>query len=301
MKLSQPAEAMPAHSTLPPTSKPMKNEEKKVWLITGCSSGFGRSLVEKVLARGDFLVGFTRTPELLEELCTKNSENLLVRRVDLSNTGEIDRALADAVDFKGQIDVLVNNAGYGLLSPLEETEREQMINIFEINFFSAVRLMQKVLPSMRVRKRGHIINMSAAAAIANYPGFSIYGATKAALESISEAVALETKSLGIKLTLIEPGPYRTNFIAQSLEKVPTGISDYAGSVGRFASLLERMHGRQPGDPAKAADAIIALTELADPPLRLVLGKYAFDKATRTLNSRLRELQTWEQLGLPTDF
>jgi NAD(P)-dependent dehydrogenase (short-subunit alcohol dehydrogenase family) len=279
----------------------MNNKGKKVWLIAGCSSGFGRALAEKVLARGDFVVGFTRTPELLEELCAKNPENLQVRRVDLSNHGEIDRAVAEVIDFTGQIDVLINNAGYGLLSPFEETEREQMTRIFEVNFFSAVRLMQKVLPLMRARKQGHIINMSAAAVISNYPGFSIYGATKAAMESVSEAVALETKSLGIKITLIEPGPFRTNFIAESLEKKPLVIEDYAGSVGKFASLLERMHGRQPGDPLKAADAIIALTELADPPLRLVLGKYAFEKANRTFNSRLRELQAWEKLGLPTDF
>ena len=279
----------------------MKNEDKKIWLVSGCSSGFGRALAEKVLAHGDFLVGLTRAPELLEHLREQFPQSLLVLPVNLSSPGEIDRAVTEAIDFKGQIDVLVNNAGYGLLSPFEETKREQMTKIFEVNFFSAVRLMQNVMPSMRARKQGHIINMSAAAALANYPGFSIYGATKAALESISEAVALETKSLGIKITLIEPGPYRTNFIAQSLEKAPVGIGDYAGTVGKFASLLERMQGRQPGDPHKAADVIIALTELADPPLRLALGKYAFEKATRTLNSRLRELQAWEQLGLPTDF
>jgi NAD(P)-dependent dehydrogenase (short-subunit alcohol dehydrogenase family) len=137
--------------------------------------------------------------------------------------------------------------------------------------------------------------------LSNYPGFSIYGATKAALESVSESLALETRSLGLHVTLIEPGPFRTNFISHSLEKTHMDIEDYAGSVGKFATLLERMNGRQPGDPVKAADAIIALTEVSNPPLRLVLGKYASEKVSRTLNSRSLEQKTWEHLGLPTDF
>jgi short-subunit dehydrogenase len=221
--------------------------------------------------------------------------------VDLQNYHDIDRAIEQAIGWKGQIDVLVNNAGFGLLGPLEEVEREQMLRIFEVNFFAAVHVMQKVLPLMRAGKQGHIINISAAAAISNYAGFSLYGATKAALESASEALALETRALGIHISLIEPGPFRTNFLTGSLEKTPIGIEDYAGSVGKFASLLERMNGRQPGDPVKAADAIVALTDLSNPPFRLVLGKYASEKAHRTMNSRLRELTAWEKLGLPTDF
>jgi NAD(P)-dependent dehydrogenase (short-subunit alcohol dehydrogenase family) len=154
---------------------------------------------------------------------------------------------------------------------------------------------------MRQQKYGHIINMSAAAAIGNYAGFSVYGATKFALEGLSEGLAAELKPLGIKVTLVQPGPFRTAFIARSLDRAPDCFPEYQATVGKFGSFLEKMDGQQPGDPAKAADAILKVVDSENPPLRLVLGKYATDKVERTCKARLRELETWKEIGLPTDF
>ncbi len=277
------------------------SETKKAWLVTGCGSGFGRALAEKILARGDCLVAATRRPEVLEELRAGHPETFRAVKVDLESPAQIDALVDQATAAWGRIDILINNAGYGLIGALEETAREQMMDLFEINFFAAVRLMQKVLPQMRARRQGHIINISAAAAIANYPGFSLYGASKAALASVSEALAQETKAFGVKITLIEPGPFRTHFISESLVRGGAGAEEYEGTVGRFAALLQKMDGKQPGDPAKAAEAILAITDVASPPLHLALGKYAIDKVERTCAARLRENESWKQAGLGTEF
>jgi short-subunit dehydrogenase len=184
---------------------------------------------------------------------------------------------------------------------LEECSEEQIRGNFEVIVFGAIRMMQAVLPIMRKQKSGHIINISAAAAIANYPGFSVYGGAKWALEGISEALAAEVKPLGIKVTLVQPGPFRTDFISRSLEKASTAIPEYAATSGKFASFLEKMKDQQPGDPAQAALAIIKIVESENPPLRLVLGKYAIDKVDRVNKTRQRELEAWKDVGLNTDF
>jgi short-subunit dehydrogenase len=279
----------------------MSDSLPKVWLISGSTTGFGRALVEKVLSRGDRVIAASRRPEALKPLEDEFSETFRAVGLDLKSPEQIDQAVKQATAVWGQIDVLVNNAGYGLLAPLEEIDSASMMELFQINFFAAVCLMQRVLPHMRARRQGHIINMSAAAAISNYAGFSIYGASKAALATASEALALEAKGFGVKVTLVEPGPFRTNFIGDSLHRFPVTVPEYEATVGKFSSLLERMNGRQPGDPDKAAEAIIAVTEAANPPFRLVLGKYAIDKTEKTLNARLRELEASKQLGLPTEF
>lgn len=170
----------------------------------------------------------------------------------------------------------------------------------EVNFFGAVQVIREVLPIFRAQKSGHIINMTAAAAISNYAGFSIYGASKFALEGLSESVAAEGKSLGIKVTCVEPGPFRTDFIKRSMERAPASITDYENTVGKFAGFLDKMDGKQPGDPTKAALAIISCVDAEVAPLRLVLGKYAIDKVERSSKMRLRELETWKEVGLSAD-
>jgi len=275
--------------------------EQKTWLITGCSSGFGRDLAEKVLARGDRLVATARDPDQLREFKEHHPDACWILPLDLSDNTSLAPALQNILQLIPRIDVLVNNAGYGLLGSLENCSDEQIRRNFEVNFFGSLSLIRAILPLMRQQKYGHIINMSAAAAIGNYAGFSVYGATKFALEGLSEGLAAELKPLGIKVTLVQPGPFRTAFIARSLDRAPDCFPEYQATVGKFGSFLEKMDGQQPGDPAKAADAILKVVDSENPPLRLVLGKYATDKVERTCKARLRELETWKEIGLPTDF
>jgi NAD(P)-dependent dehydrogenase (short-subunit alcohol dehydrogenase family) len=273
----------------------------RVWFITGCSSGFGRALSEKVLARGDRLIATAREPNQLASLVESHRENCRVFALDVTDTAQISSVVAQGAEAFGRLDVVVNNAGYGIVGAFEETSDEQIKRNFDTNFFGALYVMRAVLPILRSQKSGHVVNISAAAAISNYAGFSIYGATKCALEGASESIAAEVKPLGIRVTIVQPGPFRTDFIARSLERSEGRIADYDATSGKFAALLEKMSGRQPGDPARAADAIIAVVDSNSPPLRLVLGKYAHDKVRRRIAWMESELKAWEPVGLPTDF
>ncbi|MEO5717488.1 MAG: SDR family NAD(P)-dependent oxidoreductase, partial [Chthoniobacterales bacterium] len=179
--------------------------------------------------------------------------------------------------------------------------REEIARNFETNFYGALEVIRAAVPILRAQGSGHIVNISAAATISNYPGFSIYGASKAALESVSEALALELQPFGIKVTIVQPGPFRTGFIGRSLMRAENKLADYERTSGKFLRLLETMDGKQAGDPEKAADAIIAAVEAETPPLRLVLGKYAHDKVRKKLAATDRELTVWENVGLGTEF
>jgi NAD(P)-dependent dehydrogenase (short-subunit alcohol dehydrogenase family) len=209
--------------------------------------------------------------------------------------------VAQAAAAFGRLDVVVNNAGYGLVGALEEFDDAQIARNFETNFFGALRVIRAALPILRAQRRGHFVNISAAAVIANYPGFSIYGATKWALEGVSEALAAEVRPLGLRVTIVQPGPFRTDFVARSLERAARQIPDYDPSSGKFQRFLEAMDGRQAGDPGKEADAIMAAVAADHPPLRLILGKYAIDKARRKLAASARELDAGSAAGLATDF
>jgi len=280
----------------------MSNEDlPRVWLITGCSSGFGRALAEQVLARGFRILATARNPASLADLAAQYPDTCRTFALDVTNAAQVKSTVAESAAAFGTLDVVVNNAGYGLVGALEECDDEQIWRNFNTNLFGALRVIRAALPILRAQKRGHIVNLSAAAAISNYPGFSIYGGAKCALEGVSESLAQELRPLGIKVTLVEPGPFRTDFIRRSLDRASQPITDYAGSSGKFAAFLEKADGAQPGDPIKAADAIIKITEADRPPLRLVLGKYATDKALRNLDARRREIEAWKELGVATDF
>ena len=275
--------------------------ESPVWFITGCSSGLGRALAQRVLARGHRLVATARRPETLADLVASNPDQCRVLALDVAVAAQIPTVVAQAAAAFGRLDVVVNNAGYGLVGALEEVSDEQIARSFETNFFGALRVMRAALPILRAQRRGHFVNISAAAAIANYPGFSIYGATKCALEGVSESLAAEVRPLGLKVTIVQPGPFRTDFISRSLERAPDRIADYDATSGKFLRFLETMSGRQPGDPDKAAEAVIAAVASENPPLRLVLGKYANEKARRKFVSAARELDAGSAAGLATDF
>ncbi len=273
----------------------------RVWLITGCSSGFGLALASAVLDRGERVVATARQPSSLDELAGRHPQTCRVLALDVTDIEQVKETVARAAEAFGRIDVVVNNAGYGLVGAFEELGPEQIERNFQTNFFGALAVIRAALPILRSQGSGHIVNISAAAVISNYAGFSIYGATKWALEGVSESLAAELKPLGIKVTIVQPGPFRTDFIGRSLERAESHLADYDRTSGRFLRFLETMDGKQPGDPSRAAQAIITAVESTAPPLRLVLGKYANDKVRKKLADTGRDLTGWEPVGLPTDF
>ncbi|MEK0449862.1 MAG: 3-oxoacyl-[acyl-carrier-protein] reductase FabG [Verrucomicrobiota bacterium] len=273
----------------------------RVWLITGCSSGFGFALASAVLARGGRVVATARNAAALSELAAQFPEDCLTLELDVTDAVRVRCVVAQAVEAFGRIDVVVNNAGYGLVGAFEELGKEQIARNFGTNFFGALEVIRAALPTLRAQGSGHIVNISAAAVISNYAGFSIYGASKWALEGVSESLAAELKPLGVKVTIVQPGPFRTDFIARSLEQAGSHIADYDRTSGKFGRFLETMAGKQPGDPEKAAEAIIAAVESKTPPLRLILGKYANEKTRKKFTDAERERAAWEHVGAPTDF
>jgi len=273
---------------------------EKVWLITGASSGFGRALAQTALERGERVIVTARNISAIAEFAARWPKTAHIAELDVTLPDHIKTVVTDSLSIFGRIDVLVNNAGYGLLGSLEESSDDQIRRIFEVNFFGALNMIRELLPSFRAQKGGHVLNMSAAAAIANYPGFGIYGAAKCALEGMSESLAAEGRAFGLKVTIIEPGPFRTDFISRSLEKTSGNLSEYESSVGKFSKIIGGMDGKQPGDAVRAAHAILQVVASENAPMRLVLGKYAIAKLRRTLGQKESELKLWEEAGLSAD-
>jgi NAD(P)-dependent dehydrogenase (short-subunit alcohol dehydrogenase family) len=220
--------------------------------------------------------------------------------LDLTQPTQIESVWAQATARFGAVDVLVNNAGYGLLAALEETDNARLQRNLETNLVGPLRLIRAAIPFLRQQGHGHIISITAIAAFSNELGFSVYGAAKAGLEAATEALKGELAPFGIKVSLVVPGPFRTDFINRSLDAVPR-LAPYEKTVGKFAAYLAKIDGHQPGDPRKAAEAIYQIAGTEQPPFRLVLGKYAYEKFERKLKTLGDELATWKELGLPTDF
>jgi NAD(P)-dependent dehydrogenase (short-subunit alcohol dehydrogenase family) len=272
----------------------------KTILITGASTGFGRAIAEESLNRGHQVVLAVRNPESVADLAARFSGKAHPIPFDLTKPADAERAVRETVEQFGSLDVLINNAGYGLLAALEESTDEQLARNLQTNFTGPFRLIRAALPVMRGQKSGHIITLSAIAAYANHPGFAVYGGAKAALDAACDAAAQETAALGIKFTQVIPGPFRTDFIGRSLDHA-TRLPDYEGTVGKFGGFLSKMEGKQPGDPAKAAAAILDLMDAEKPPFRFVLGNYGTTTFGRKLASMEAELNAWKEKGLPTDF
>jgi NAD(P)-dependent dehydrogenase (short-subunit alcohol dehydrogenase family) len=273
--------------------------DPKVWFITGCSTGFGRAIAEAALAAGHRVIATARDIRSIADLEKEGHCHLLT--LDVTEPESIPGVIRQAAEVWGRIDVLVNNAGYGLVGAVEEGSDAQIRRCMETNFFGPLHVVRAALPLLRAQRSGHIVNISAAAAISNYAGFGIYGAAKGALEMMSESLRLELSPLGIRVTLVQPGPFRTDFINRSLDRAEGPLADYERSSGKFLRFLESMNGRQPGDPSKAAAAILAAVASDTPPLRLVLGKYANDKVRKRSAEIERERAAWETIGLPTDY
>ena len=272
-----------------------------VWFISGCSSGLGLALAREVASAGIGVAATARDVAALGSLQQEFPDLVLPLAMDLNNPASISAAAAAVLDQFGKVDVLVNNAGCGVVGALEEQSEVQIRQNMETNFFGPTRLIRTLLPSFRAQGSGHIVNISAAAAISNYPGFSIYGAGKCAMEGLSEALALELKPLGIHIMIVQPGPFRTDFVGRSLASATNSFPEYEATSGRFANLIRTMNGKQPGDPAKAAAAIIEAVNSPSPPLRLVLGRYAIDKVKKKIASTTQELAAWENVGAATQF
>lgn len=279
----------------------MTDNNSKVWLITGSSTGFGRSLTEAVLKKGDRVVATARKPEQLGDLIEQYPQATKAVPLDVTNLQEVGDAVKAAVDAFGRIDVLVNNAGYGSMGAIEEQSDEAIKQQFDTNLFGALNMIRAVLPTMRSQRSGHILNISSVGGVVSMAGGGIYSSTKFALEAISEALAQEVAPLGIKVTIIEPGAFRTDFSGRSLATPEHTIADYAETSGKFMQWVQEVDGKQPGDPAKAAQAMIQVVEHENPPLRLALGEDAVNGISKKLESMKAELDAWREVSINTAF
>lgn len=276
-------------------------DNRRIWLITGISSGIGQALAKAVMATGDFVIGTFRRPEQVDEFNATHAGQGLARLLDLTQPDQI-RAVAQTItDQFGRLDVLVNNAGYGLAGAVEETTDDEIRAVFEANFFGTVALTRVLLPLFRRQRSGHIVQLSSHSGFKGFAGFGIYGASKFALEGLSEALAAEVAPLGIRVTIVEPGPFRTNFAGTSFRQAAERIADYDGTAGVFRDRMEQVNGQQEGDPAKAADAILQITRLDNPPLRLPLGKIALNTLTTKLAAVQHDLDTWRDMAASATY
>lgn len=273
----------------------------KVWLITGCSKGLGRSLAEEVIRKGDRVVVAARDPDTLHALIELAPERVQALALDVNSDAQVLEAVSRTLSRFGRIDVLVNNAGYGLAGAVEEISDAEAREQMETNVFAVLRLTRAVLPHMRKQKSGHILNISSAAGFVATPGLGIYNASKFALEGFSEALAQEVAHLGIKVTIIEPGPFRTDWAGPSLITPQKLIPDYADTAHKTIQTLNGYSGKQAGDPQKAAKAMLLVVESVNPPLRLPLGEMAVGRIRNKLAAVAAELDTWEIVALDTSF
>ena len=268
----------------------------KTWFITGASRGFGALIMDAAL-KNDRVVATAREPSSIAD-----HPRLLKLRLDITNEGHAHDAVAIAVKEFGHIDVLVNNAGYGLLGAVEEASAIEVERVFATNVFGLLNVTRAVLPHMRKRRSGHIINMSSIGGYAASPGWGVYCATKFAVEGISEALSVELAPLGIHATVVEPGYFRTDFLsAQSLSGTGVRIDDYAGTVGKIRAFAAAANHQQPGDPRRLAQAIVHLGGARQPPTRRALGSDAVARIEEKEREVRRELDLWRSVSLSTDF
>ena len=269
-----------------------------VWFITGCSTGFGRELATLVIARGWPVVVTARQTDAIADLA---GENVLIAALDVTDDAQIASAVAAATERFGRIDVLVNNAGYGYQSSIEEGDDEAIRAQFDANVFGLFALTRAVLPLMRAQGGGRIINITSVAGLIGFPSSGYYAASKHAVEGWSDSLQAEGKPIGIHVTCVEPGPFRTDWAGRSLHQTPNRIAAYADTAGQRLKGTADISGKQAGDPVRAAEAMIALTQESDPPRHLVLGKWGYDMVTAKLKERLAEIERQRDRSLGADF
>lgn len=279
----------------------MMQRDHPVWLITGCSTGFGRELARLILARGWRAVVTARDPSTAADIAVGYESQALVLALDVTKAAQIADVVAETQRRFGRIDVLVNNAGYGYLAAIEEGEDEAVRAMFEANVFGLIDMTKAVLPIMRAQGSGLIVNVSSIGGLTSFAATGYYHGSKYAVEGISESLAIEVKPLGIDVMIVEPGPFRTNWAGPSIKQSATRIDAYAATAGERRKQTEARSGTQAGDPVRAAQAIIDVALSDAPPLRLLLGKAALDLARKKLAMMKNDFDTWESTTLGADF
>ncbi len=270
---------------------------KRIWFITGISSGFGAALAEEAIAIGDFVIGTFRKQEQVDAFNSQYEGKAFALKLDVDSTSEIAEAFDIIRNQYGRIDVLVNNAGFGYAGAIEETPLQDVRDLFETNFFGLIQVTHHALPMMRAQGSGHIIQMSSGAGVKATPGFGFYNATKFAVEGYSEALAGELAPLGIKVTLVEPGPFRTNFASSSFRDSGINIPDYDQTSGLFRNRMKQISGSQEGDPVKGAKAIVDVVRHPNPPMRLPLGTMAVANINLKLEQVKKDVDDWYEVAM----
>lgn len=286
----------------------MTTQQPRIWFITGCSTGFGRALTEAVLERGEIVIATARQPDTLNNLVAQydvgqspaGGTRILPLPLDVTQSLDIQLAVNRAIETFGRIDVLVNNAGYGVFGAVEEVSDIDVRRQFETNVYGALNVTRAVLPHLRRQRSGHILNISSSGGFIGFAGAGIYCASKFALEGWSEALAKEVAALGIHVTIVEPGAFRTAFNGALVSPDHT-IEDYAATSGQMLQWLQQMNGQQPGDPHKAALAMIQVINHSNPPLRLVLGADTLDAVYAKLEATATDLEDWQDISINTAF
>jgi short-subunit dehydrogenase len=275
--------------------------EKNIWFITGCSTGFGRELAKHLL-ENDYRVAITaRDVSKVQDLVEINKEKALPIALDVTNKDQVTEAVAKAESHFGTIDVLVNNAGFGYFGAIEESDEAEVRSMFETNFWGLAEVTRAVLPKMRERRSGLIVNISSIGGLAAFPSVGYYSATKFAVNGFSEALKKEVEPLGIRVMVVEPSGFRTDWAGRSANDATVKIGDYAETSGAFQSNVRGYSGNQPGDPVRAAKAIVMAVESADPPFNLLLGKMALQIARQKLEDLKHDFDDWADVTEGADF
>jgi NADP-dependent 3-hydroxy acid dehydrogenase YdfG len=275
----------------------MENSNNPVWFITGCSTGFGRELARLILDRGWNAVITARNPDQISDLAEEFPETALALALDVNDKVQITEGISAAQEKFGKIDVLVNNAGYGYFSSIEEGEEDKIRAQFDTNVFGLINMIQAVLPGMRKQRSGHIVNFSSIGGLRSFMATGYYHATKFAVEGLSESLSQEVAPLGIKVLLVEPGPFRTDWAGRSTARTPVTISDYETTVGTRMETSLNGSGKQQGDPVRAGEAIITAVESDTPQLRLLLGEPAYKLALEKIDMLKENFEAWKDLSL----
>jgi NAD(P)-dependent dehydrogenase (short-subunit alcohol dehydrogenase family) len=273
----------------------------KVWFITGCSTGFGRELATYTASLGNHVVVAARNTDDVKDIISAYPDNTLAVKLDVTKPDQIKEAVNAAVAKWGTVDVLVNNAGIGYFGAIEESEEEEVRRMFEINFFGLAKMTQEVLPIMRKQRSGHIVNIASIGGLRSFPAVGFYNATKYAVDGLSEALSKETAPLGIKVTIVAPSGFRTDWAGRSANNSKIVIDDYKTTAEANKESIRGYSGNQPGDPKRAAKAIVKAVESANPPLRLLLGAAALKGARAKLEELKADFDTWEETTVGADF
>jgi len=273
----------------------------RVWFITGSSSGFGLLLAKEALRRGERVIATARDAAKLDELGKTYPDTARTFSLDVTKPAEIEAVAQKAIAAFGHVDVLVNNAGYGVNGAIEEVSEDEFEPMFQTNIYGLIRTARAFLPHFRERRSGHIFNLSSIGGLIGGAGWGFYNTTKFAVEGFSEALAAELKPLGIFVTLIEPGPFRTDFLGRSGKLAELEIEEYKDTAGKAREYLKTQSGKQPGDPQKAVEAIIAVADSPNPPVHLLLGKSALTRFQAKLAQWQSEIAEWESVTLGSDF